>query len=195
MTHAPDADDPFVDEALEEGASLDEFAALLAGTLSPAPIAPSHRLRVLESATHKGRFQRFAEPVAKLLDLSISDARKLLDQLHDESVWTSDVPPPALAFWVRGGPRVEGCVRGFVRIPHGARFPDHEHLGDERGFVLQGAFIDPASGERFRAGDSFSMPAGSIHQPYVPSDGLDLLFLVVVEGGYRVGEHLLLPRD
>ena len=195
MTHTPDADDPFIDEALEEGASLDEFAALLAGGLSPAAPAPGHRQRVLLAATQEGRFHRFAEPVAALLDLNATAARALLDQLHDETVWTSDVPPPAVAFWVRGGPRVEGCVRGFVRIPHGASFPDHEHLGEERGFVLQGAFVDPDSGERFRAGDSFTMPAGSKHQPYVPADGLDLLFLVVVAGGYRVGEHLLLPRD
>jgi ChrR Cupin-like domain len=138
---------------------------------------------------------RFAEPVGALLDLSATAARELLDQLHDESLWTSDVPPPARAFWVRGGPRVEGCVRGFVRIPHGASFPDHEHLGEERGFALQGAFVDPATGERFRAGDSFAMPAGSRHQPYVSPDGLDLLFLVVVAGGYRVGEDLLLSRD
>lgn len=194
MIRAPDDEDPFVREVLENGASLDELASLLGG-LEAAPPDPTRRQRLLDAVSHEGRFYRFAEPVSELLDLDQAVARELLDRLHDTSVWTSDVPPPARAFWVPGGPRVRGFVRGFVRLPPGAKFPEHEHLGEERGFVLQGAFIEPESGERFRAGDWFSMPAGSRHQPFVPAGGLDLLFLVTVRRGYRVGEHLLLPRD
>ncbi len=195
MKRAPDADDAFVREVLEEGASLDELAALLGDGLPPAPPDPARRQHMLDAATHEGRFHRFAEPVAELLDLDVAQARELLDRLHDPSIWTSDVPPPSRAFWVPGGPRVRNCVRGFVHVPHGAPFPAHEHLGDERGFVLQGTFVDPDVGARYRPGDWFTMPAGSTHQPYVPAEGLDVLFLVVVGGGYRVGEHLLLPRD
>ncbi len=195
MKGPADANDPFLREVLQEGRSLDELASLLAEDLTPIPPRPEQRQRVLAEATHEGRFYRFAEPVAELLDLDPARARELLDRLHDPSVWTSDVPPPARAYWVPGGPRVRDHVRGFVHLPHGAQFPMHEHLGPERGLVLQGTFTDPDTGGRFRAGDWFSMPAGSTHQPYVPEDGLDLLFLVIVGGGYRVGEHLLLPRD
>jgi hypothetical protein len=123
----------------------------------------------------------------------LEHAERLLDQVDDPSVWVSDVPPPAVAFWVPGGPGVRDCVRGFVRIPPGESFPDHEHLGEERGLVITGSFSDPTLGEAYGPGDRFSMPQGSRHQPRVHADGVDLLFLVVVQGGYRVGEHLLLP--
>lgn len=187
-------DATFLDE-LAEPRDAGVMDALVA--LGGAPVAPraGGRARLMADALAQGRLAHHAEAVAALLDLPRDAARALLDQVDLPGSWTSDVPPPATAFWVPGGPRAAHCVRGFVRIPAGSPFPDHEHLGEERGLVLAGSFVDAALGRTVRPGEQFTMPAGSRHQPLVPADGVDLLMLVVVRGGYKVGELVLGPRD
>ncbi|MFM2417830.1 MAG: hypothetical protein RL385_2553, partial [Pseudomonadota bacterium] len=161
----------------------------------PVSPRPGGRARLMAHALASGRLAHYADAVAELLDLPVEAARGLLDQVDVPTSWTSEVPPPAKAFWVPGGPRAAQCVRGFVRIPAGEPFPDHEHLGEERGLVLAGSFVDAALGRTLRPGDTFTMPAGTRHQPVVSADGVDLLMLVVVRGGYKVGEVVLGPRD
>jgi len=179
---------------LDAPADLRVLGALGAAAPRAVP-ASAARARLMADALPGGRLAHFASRVAQLLDLSVEAAEDLLDQVDAPGSWTSDVPPPARAFWVPGGPSVAHCVRGFVRIPAGEAFPEHEHLGEERGLVLAGAFVDTALGRTLGPGDSFTMPEGSHHQPVVLEDGVDLLMLVVVRGGYKVGDQVLAPRD
>jgi quercetin dioxygenase-like cupin family protein len=186
----------FLDDLGEptDAGTVDALAEL---ALAAVPLSPRSggRARLMAHAFGPGRLGHYAEAVAEMLDLPPEAARALLDEVDVPASWTSEVPPPAQAFWVPGGPRAAQCVRGFVRIPAGESFPDHEHLGEERGLVLAGSFVDEALGRTLRPGDTFTMPAGTRHQPVVEADGVDLLMLVVVRGGYRVGELVLGPRD
>jgi quercetin dioxygenase-like cupin family protein len=192
--NSPRNDLAFLDDVAEptDAHVVDTLTALASARVAPPPGACA---RLMADALGSGRLAHYADAVAELLDLPVEAARGLLDQVDEPASWTSEVPPPAKAFWVPGGPRAAQCVRGFVRIPAGEPFPDHEHLGEERGLVLAGSFVDEALGRTLRPGDTFTMPAGTRHQPVVSPDGVDLLMLVVVRGGYKVGELVLAPRD
>lgn len=156
-----------------------------------APV--STRERLLAGVPARGRFARFAEQTAKLLDLGIEQAKALLDRLEDSTLFSPELPGIDF-FWCEGGPAVANAVRGFVRVKAGTRFPDHEHVGDEVVLVLQGSFVDAARGLTFTAGDIDRMPAGTTHDFYVPEGGPDLLKLSVTQVGIRAMGHTYLPR-
>jgi hypothetical protein len=184
-------------EGLDSGADCADSAGLGLAPLSDAlePIAPSAglRARLLENIPATGRFSRFAESVAKLLDLGLDQARALLDTLDDESRYSKELPGISF-FWVDGGPRVANAVRGFLRVEAGTDFPEHEHLGVETVLVLQGTFTDPARGQTFLPGDIDSMPANSSHAYTIPKDGPDLLMLSVTQIGAKMLGMTFYPR-
>jgi quercetin dioxygenase-like cupin family protein len=193
VTRRSDRADPFLDDlvASEGTPAVELLRSLLGPHQSPAASA-ALRERLLASAVHEGRLWRFAERIAELLDISIERARVLLDQLDDLSVWTQTSPGIAL-FWVDGGPRVQAAARGFVRIAAGVRSPEHEHLGQETMFVLQGAFRDLESGQVARPGDTLQSAPGSSHAIEALADGPDMLQLAIVQTGVRIGGKLFGP--
>lgn len=176
------------------GDSLELVAQL--GTTSAPPRAPEGmRARLLEAAHRPGRLGHFAERVADLLDLDLAAARALLDRIDQPESWEHE--GPGIDFcWVEGGPRVQGALRGFVRVEAGHAFPEHEHLGPERVLILQGAYDDPETGQRLRPGDVVERPAGTRHGlQHAPAAGVDLLWLAVVYTGVRTTAKLYLPRE
>jgi quercetin dioxygenase-like cupin family protein len=189
-------DDAFLRDLLEleESENLPGHGLVqLTQALAEVPPAPGARDRLLAGLPATGRFARFAEATAKLLDLGIEQAKALLDRLEDESLFQQELPGVAF-FWCEGGPAVANAVRGFVRVEAGTRFPEHEHIGEERVLVLQGSFVDEARGLTFNAGDSDVMFAGTTHEFYVPAGGPDLLKLSVTQAGLRALGHEYLPR-
>ncbi len=186
-------------EAESDAAELAELAVIGHGLvqLSEAlePVEPPHAAleKLLASVTTQGRFARFAEAAAKMLDLGIDQAKALLDRLHDTSLFESELPGISF-YWCEGGPAVANAVRGFVRVAAGTNFPEHEHLGDEIVLVLQGSFVDTSRGITFHAGDSDIMKTGTSHSYYVPEGGPDLLKLSVTQVGLRAMGHTYSPR-
>src|SRR5262245_51956600 len=156
------------------GHGLCEFGEALE---SIAP-APELRTRLLDQLTSKGRFARFAERTAQLLDISLERAHALLDRLDDLTLFEPAFPGASF-FWCEGGPAVANAVRGFVRVQAGTNFPEHEHIGDELVLVLQGTFHDTTRDCTHGVGDEVLMPAGTSHAYTVPADGPDLLKLSV----------------
>ena len=131
------------------------------------PVVPSHgaRERRHDQAKPPGRLARVGRLVAELLDVSAEDAA-----------------------------RVANCVRGFVRVASGARFPEHLHVGLERVLVLQGAYRDSVTGERFGPGAVVAGAAGDAHAFDAIADGPDLLQLSVIETAVLVDGVRLAPR-
>lgn len=160
-----------------------------------SPIEPSAplRARLLSSARPETRLLRFAGAVAELLEISLERAGQLLARLDDRSAFSVELPGVSL-FWVEGGPSLANAVRGFVRVEAGRDFPEHEHLGDETVLVLQGRYVDSATGQVFGPGELACMPAGSSHGFHVPAGGPDLLKLAVVHLGLRAGDKVYAPR-
>ncbi|HEY6882282.1 MAG TPA: cupin domain-containing protein [Polyangiales bacterium] len=187
-------DDAFLRELEElEGSSGIDALTSAAGAAPLAPVRGA-RARLLQAAQPKGRLWRFADQVADLLDVDLDRAHALLDSVDDLRRW-EQLGPGISAYWVEGGPRVRDAVRGFVRVDAGLTFPHHEHLGDETALILQGTYLDSATGERFRPGDIARMEYGSEHAVVSPADGVDLLKLVVVFKGVRIGDHVHTARS
>lgn len=188
--------DPFLADLLAEAAEQDveEMVSAIERELAEVAPAPSLRDALLSAARTEGRFDRFAPVVAQLLDVSEARARELLDGIDRDEVWVDAPMPDVRLYHLEGGPAVAGAITGFVRMPQGAVFPEHEHLGDEAVLVVQGSFEDGVSGQVYRAGDLVRMAAGSSHHFRV-RPGPALVYLVVLAEGLRIGEAVIGPYD
>jgi putative transcriptional regulator len=155
--------------------------------------APSAALqdRLMRSIDGASRFERFAARVGALCDLAHDAAQKLLDSIDDATKWSGS--PEMSLFDIQGGPRVAGAVVGFVRMPAGAAFPHHMHLGEEIVLVLQGGLIDE-DGTSYRAGEESVRAPGTAHS-FTAAPGPDLLYLVVAEKGLQIGDSTFGPGD
>jgi len=175
-----------------DGSDLAAATALVEG-LAHAPIAEGARPRLLAALRHEGRFERFAAELAAMIDLPLEGARALLDAVWTDP-WEPGPAPGARTRWVGGGPAVQGCIRGFLTLPAGSPFPEHEHLGHEQVLVLQGHIVE-GDGRVFGPGSLAEMPAGSRHAFHALAGGTDLLYFTVIREGVRVGDAELRHRD
>lgn len=75
--------------------------------------------------------------------------------------------------------RETGMMTVLMRMAPGAILPDHEHVGIEQTFVLEGGLEDlegPEKGLAVSAGEYVSRPSGSRHAAWSPKGGLLLGF-------------------
>lgn len=167
----------------ELGAESDALAAIALSLRSVEP-PPSVRARLLEGvAPSRGRYARFAQRVARLLDLAVEQVQQMLDSLELPATWEPGPYENTELVHLVTGPAVAGAHAGFVRVRGGTRFPRHEHLGEERVLILQGQCRDE-SGALSVPGDEVVMQASSVHY-FDVFDGPDLVYLVVLEGGVK----------
>ncbi|MFK7998516.1 MAG: cupin domain-containing protein [Polyangiales bacterium] len=179
-------------KALQGGAGAD---VELPDAAEPRP-SPSEGLRgrLLKAAVLEGRFERFAEVASSMLDLSLDKTRVLLDRVDSKDSFAEELPGVEFC-WLPGGPKTDGHVRGFVRVDRQAELPAHSHLGEEQVLVMQGTYIDSLTQERFGPGEVLHGTPAADHTFHVDSAGTHLLLLVVVKGGYQIGEMVIGPRE
>lgn len=68
-----------------------------------------------------------------------------------------------------------GMVTALMRMAPGAVLPDHEHVGIEQTWVIEGHLVDkdgPDAGLSVGPGEYVSRPAGSRHSAWTPEGGL-----------------------
>ena len=169
--------------------------ASLVDTPAPRP-SPSEglRSRLLEGAVLSGRFERFVGVASRMLDLNADETRQLLDRVDSKDSFAEELPGVEF-FWLPGGPKTEGAVRGFVRVDRQAELPPHVHLGEEQVLVMQGTYVDSLTGERFGPGEILTGDPAADHTFHVDAAGTHLLLLVVVMGGYEVAGMTIAPRE
>jgi quercetin dioxygenase-like cupin family protein len=184
--------DPFLAE-VPDGAEAFEDLARATGEDAAAPSA-SLRAALLQSARLDGRFERYVPSVARMLDLPLDGARALLDRLGRNDIWEQGPAPDVSLFHVQGGPKVAGHVTGFVRMPQGSVFPEHQHLGAEEVLVIQGSYVDGVTNKVYRPGDIITMPAESSHD-FRARAGPALVYLVVLAEGVVIGDEILTADD
>lgn len=188
-----DWDDDLVDRFLAELRSGDAAALVTAlGRDGPAPL-PSLRDRLLVSAELDGRFDRFIERAAGMLDVDPERAKALLDGIGRGESWYQGLVPEVKLYDITGGPNVANAITGFVRMPAGVPFPEHGHLGVETQLIIQGSGIDHR-GEIWRPGDVVVNTHADLHS-FRARPGPDLVFLVVAQSGIRIGDLVLGPDD
>ncbi|MBL8783307.1 MAG: cupin domain-containing protein [Deltaproteobacteria bacterium] len=172
----------------------DDELALVADALTPIAPGPARRQALLDALEPRGRLARFAAEIARMIDVSLEHAERILTRVFDPDVWEPGPIAGSTTLWVEGGPAVAGCIRGFLRIEAGLDFPHHQHLGDEEVLVLEGAMID-STGAMIRPGQRFTMRVGTEHSYRSQPGGAELLTFLVVRDGVRVGDAELRHRD
>ena len=78
--------------------------------------------------------------------------------------------------------RASGLMTALMRFAPGAVLPDHEHVGIEQSYVLEGALVDkegPAEGVACNAGEFIWREAGSRHAAWCPDGALILAMFQV----------------
>jgi len=183
-------DDALVDERSElDDAELE--ALLIATPVITPPVAL--KARVFASIDEVSRFDALAQRLADLADLAVDKARELLRDIDDAARWMAGAADGVTVFHIEAGPKLEGAIVGFLRIEPGARFPDHTHIGEERAFVLQGAF-ESHDGVIRRAGELDVRAAGTAHGFRCHGDK-PCIFFVSVQEGIQIDEAMLGPDD
>jgi len=179
--------DPFLAEIGGEDVSP------LVRALSADEAAPRVSLKdaILSKLSATGRFDRFIDRVSELLDVPPDGAKAMLDAIHIDDSWHTGLLPDVHLYDVDGGPSVQNAITGFVRMAQGTPFPEHEHVGEETALIIQGSAVDN-HGELWRVGDVVVMNPGTDHS-FQARPGPDLLFLVVVQQGLKIGELELGP--
>lgn len=152
----------------------------LAASVSPLPPPSRVGERLRAFIRGEGRFADFVPAVARLFDLDPATARGLLALLSRPDSWLEGLIPGVAMMPVEGGPRLEGSLATFVRLPAGCRFPTHTHGGEETTFVLQGGFRED-SGREVWPGEFLERHTGTTHT-FVAVEGPDCIAASVVRG-------------
>jgi hypothetical protein len=159
------------------------------GLLTPSPAL---RERLLASIASQPRLGAYADATAKLLDVTAERALQLLGRIDEPSRWSPTPFEGVAAQWFRAGAGTIGAFAGFVRVHAGTSLPMHDHIGPERGLLLQGRARDQ-EGRVYLPGDRIDMASGTSHEldalPIV-----DCVFVIVAYGGFRFGELEFRPE-
>jgi putative transcriptional regulator len=156
-----------VERAVEADPAL---AKELDSYLALAAVEPSAEVvtRLLTSVGG-GRFEKFSERIAKLLDVGVDRARELLGLIDRKASWENPVPGVHLVHF-DGGPAYAAADCGFVRIDPGCTFPWHTHRGEEMSVLLEGTVKDH-EGKVWHAGDDIVQAEATAHSLTAGDDG------------------------
>jgi putative transcriptional regulator len=175
------------DEAAEVERAVQADPALAAeldsylGLLTPVTPSPDVKARLLASIGG-GRFERFADRMAKLFDVTVDRARELLGLVERDASWENPMPGIALIHF-DGGPACAAADCGFVRIQPGCTFPWHTHRGEEINVILSGTLRD-STGKVLQAGDELVQQASTQHDLTAGTD--EVIYVARAMNGIEV---------
>jgi len=175
------------DEAAEVERAVQADPALAAeldsylGLLTPVTPSPDVKARLLASIGG-GRFERFADRMAKLFDVTVDRARELLGLVERDASWENPMPGIALIHF-DGGPACAAADCGFVRIQPGCTFPWHTHRGEEINVILSGTLRD-STGKVLQAGDELVQQASTQHDLTAGND--EVIYVARAMNGIEV---------
>lgn len=171
-----------MDEVNDDAPAL----AALASALQPEQPGGGLRARVLTSAGAEGRFGRFADRVARLFDLPVDAARRLLAEV-EAGVGFQPTPWPGLEMrMVTVGPAFPAAQAAVSRLAPGAAFPRHGHVDEEVTVVLEGGLVDDDGAEVWRGEELFER-SGTEHAPVALDRGV-CIAATIAYGGIALGK-------
>ncbi|HLL01701.1 MAG TPA: cupin domain-containing protein [Myxococcaceae bacterium] len=163
-----------------EVARLSPPAEGLLGLVATEPPPAGVLERVVGQMEAPGRFARFAEPLAQLLDIRRERVLQVLESLSDPGAWLPGPTDEIQLVPVETGPAKEGMLAAFVRVPAGQRFPRHTHHGREWNLVLEGGFRED-SGREVWPGELLEKEDGSAHE-FSALEGPACIAASIIEG-------------
>lgn len=156
-----------------------------AESIVPASVPSPEVKRRLLASIGGGRFEAFANRVAKLFDVTLDRGRELLGLIERSPSWEVQIPGVSLVHF-DGGPAAAAADCGFIRIAPGAMFPPHTHRGEEVAIVLAGSVHDAANQRTLGPGDEYTMGAATTHDLVCVGDE-DCIYAVRALDGIEVG--------
>jgi putative transcriptional regulator len=139
--------------------------------VEPIALAPSADVKSrLLASIGEGRFEKFAQRLGALYDVTVEKAREILGLIERPASWEPQIPGIALVHF-SGGPAYAAADCGFVRLAPGAVFPPHTHMGDEACVVITGRIRDATNDRVLEVGDEYFQSQGSEH--YLVNDGTE----------------------
>jgi hypothetical protein len=159
--------------------------------VEPMQITPpdSLRTRLLDDISEIAPYSLYHDEMTKLLAGSKGALEKELHAMPHPDTWIDGPIPRCRLYPCTADASPRDAIRTLVLMESGSHFPTHEHLGDEIVLILQGSLLHE-DGALYRPGDILKMAKGTSHAFDVP-EGLDLIYLAVVEQGIRIGEQLI----
>lgn len=127
--------------------------------VAPAPEV----IRRLMASVGGGRFDAFADRLARIFDVTVDRAREFLGLIERPASWVPQVVPGIFFVHFEGGPATAAADCGFVRLVPGALFPPHTHLGTEITLILSGKVHDVTNDRVIGPGEEYVRPEGSTH--------------------------------
>ena len=164
-------------EVVRLAPSVEEMKELVVPEVPP----PGVLERVGAQMEAPGRFARFAEQVAALLDVTRERALAVLESLSDPGAWLPGPTEEIQLVPVETGPAKAGVLAAFVRVPPGQRFPRHTHHGREWNLVLEGG-IREDSGREVWPGELLEKEDGSTHGFSALEGGPACIAASIIEG-------------
>jgi len=141
-----------------KGALVD---ALLEG-VEPVSLPPALLPSLLEQVRATDRMTHFAPQLQQLYDLTHEQALSLIEQIRNSKDWGEGPAPGVKLLPVTPGPKASMKIAAIVFLDTDAEFPSHPHLGNEKVFVLEGAYRD-SSGAEFWRGEMQQSDSSSEH--------------------------------
>lgn len=184
-----------LDELVADGELDRDLLSDIAGALASRAADGAAKKRLLDRVKQGGRLHRFADTVAEMLDIDDATARTLLDGIDQRTSWEASPLDDVTLYHVEGGESVKGAITGFVRIPPGGVFPEHDHSGDEKVLIVQGHCRDTYDGRILAPGDIAGMSPSSGKHSVEALAGPPLVYLAVVFEGITVGGQKLGPYE
>lgn len=134
----------------------------LAGSVTAEKAPAGVKVKLVDRIRSESRLTHFAPEVAALYDLSLEDAKALLEKANDVSLWSDGPGPGVQLLPVNAGPKAAERINALVKVEPGAQFPHHDHPGHERVMVLEGGYLDSGGVEVWR-GEVQEMMGGTSH--------------------------------
>ena len=168
LLSADSAESAEVKKTLGEGVGPEELDRVrraveaMARTAEAMP-APEAVLRAARQAlSGPRRLDRFAAALAGFFDTDEAHARAVLARIDVQEEWVEGPDAGTQVLPVEAGPAVRDALASLVRLPEGVTLSDHEHVGRERLFVLEGGFAD-SEDHVLWPGDTLEMAVGTRH--------------------------------
>lgn len=172
-------------ELVAQLAAVEDALAASAWAHESARPDPSLREKLLAAASSPaGAWARYAEPIARFVDIAVDQARRLLEKAASPPAWEKSASLPGMElFHLTPGPRFAGADAGLVRFEPNVPFPRHNHVGDEHTLMLEGGVVLD-DGRKFVAGEELHLSAGTGHAFTVMPEGC--LYALVLDGGIEI---------
>jgi len=169
--------------APEELARVRRAVEAIAQTAGTAQTADEVRRAVRGLLSRPRRLEGYTDSLARFFDFGEAEARALLARIDVPEEWMEGPDTGISILPVQAGPRMQNALASLVRLPPAVTLSEHEHVGRELLFVLEGGFAD-SEGHVVWPGETLEMPVGSRHSMWgLPGPACVCAALLWVEGG------------